>query len=962
MMKRILAGILSGILLGAAIPLSASGLQPSNRAPTVIPAIREWRGTYSYFIPDDGMVLVNLSDSPAVQKVQNYFTEMLGYTPDIVTKNQEHSIRFEKKASLRNQVGDEGYIIEAEAEGILVQAVTDVGLLYGGITIMQSLQADGHFPSGRAVDYPSYPIRSGMIDVGRAWIPLDYVEEISKYMVWFKMNEIHLHINDEGSNGYSAFRLESDVPGLTAKDGYYSKDDYRAYQKRMLEYGMTVVTEIDTPFHSRCYQNADNPPPHLPGNDRCLDISKPETVEFVKNLLAEYMTGDDPVFVGKVVHIGTDEYPREHAEDMRAYTDMLIKYVDSLGYIPRHWGSMGPEGFPGKTPVAQIGQVNFWDVGISGPTETMASGYDVINTVNSILYTVPTTNYSFPDYFDLPYMYNNWQVNVFNYHTDYKIDPLDPQLKGACFALWNDLHTAYKGVTKYDIFDRLRGMVCMVAEKTWLGVETKKRTAEDFMERYNLLSLYAGDADPGRHKVPAEGLSLTYEDGFVLNGNTSVSMEIPGAGFPNTLEFEIELTEKPTSPLFSGDGVEIWADADGKGSFGFKTEVYTFTYNYTMPVGEKVKITMTCDGVNTILQVNDGMVYFPYNARNPGDTRMTTLTVPLQNVGKGVKGKLYSLSVKPQAKDLRYLEAGRNLALNAAATVSKLEVDDGRFTPDLAVDGDEKTRVSFSAKEDEQWLLLDLGDVYTLSRFEICYNERVGEYDIQVSKDGENFETVYTLTGGNQRTQETDVITLETPVEGRYVKYRQHKRWYHAEWNTYYSGGIREFRVFSHDLTRYLALVEEAMTRLTELETGDYRRAKIRAAVNALNSYLEEEHVYVPNADALCAELEKALNLPEEEEKEDVPPENEGNGGDESTPETSAPETSAPDESAPAGETSTESKPSENAPAESKPASGKSDKGSIPVLPILLGILALCVVSGGVTYAVVRKNGKAGKK
>ena len=252
MMKRILAGVLSGILLGAAIPHSASGLQPPNPAPTVIPAIREWEGGTGHFVPDEDTVLVNLSDSIAVEKVQNYFVEMLGYEPQIVTAKQKNAIVFEKESSLRKTVGDEGYTIKAEKDTVLVRAATDTGLLYGGITIMQSLQADGYFPVGEALDYPAYSIRSGMIDVGRAWIPLDYVEEISKYMVWFRMNEIHLHINDEGSNGYSAFRLESDVPGLTAKDGYYAKDDYRAYQKRMLEYGMTVVTEIDTPFHSRC--------------------------------------------------------------------------------------------------------------------------------------------------------------------------------------------------------------------------------------------------------------------------------------------------------------------------------------------------------------------------------------------------------------------------------------------------------------------------------------------------------------------------------------------------------------------------------------------------------------------------------------------------------------------------------------------------------------------------------------
>ena len=41
---------------------------------------------------------------------------------------------------------------------------------------------------------------------------------------------------------------------------------------------------------------------------------------------------------------------------------------------------------------------------------------------------------------------------------------------------------------------------------------------------------------------------------------------------------------------------------------------------------------------------------------------------------------------------------------------------------------------------------------------------------------------------------------------------------------------------------------------------------------------------------------------------------------------------------------------------------GTKKSGTLYDLPILLGILALCGVAGGVTYALVRKNGKAGKK
>ena len=57
-----------------------------------------------------------------------------------------------------------------------------------------------------------------MIDVGRMYIPLEYLKEMTIYMSFYKMNEAHIHINDYwGQSGYSAFRLESEVYPSTQK-------------------------------------------------------------------------------------------------------------------------------------------------------------------------------------------------------------------------------------------------------------------------------------------------------------------------------------------------------------------------------------------------------------------------------------------------------------------------------------------------------------------------------------------------------------------------------------------------------------------------------------------------------------------------------------------------------------------------------------------------------------------------
>ena len=520
-MKKVIAFLMTVLLMASMSTPITSVLAAENSAPSVIPAIREWEGSSGKFTPNAQTKLVDLSSSASVEKVKVYFSEMLSLDLAIADKSEaSNEITFKLDKSLSKKVGDEGYTITATESLIEIKAPTEVGLLYGGISVVQSCTADGFFPCGSAVDYPAYPVRSGMLDVGRAWIPLDYVNEITRYMAYYKMNEIHLHINDDGSNSYSGFRLESDMKGLATEGEYYTKDEYRAYQKEMLEYGVTVITEIDTPYHSSCYAKAENPPAYLPGNNRCLDISKPETIEFVKNLFAEYLSGDDPVIVNKIIHIGTDEYPREYAELMRWYTNELIEYVGSFGYTARFWAGLGPDGFKGETPINQNAQVNYWDHDISGFEETKASKFEVINTLNNILYTVPTTNYNFPDYFDLKTLYTKWQVNEFSLYESKTWDPNDKRLLGACFALWNDLHTSYKGVTRFDIFDRLRGMVCLVAEKTWTGLDTAKISYENFEARYNKLSLRAGDADPGRHALLGDEINIDFESDYndVING------------------------------------------------------------------------------------------------------------------------------------------------------------------------------------------------------------------------------------------------------------------------------------------------------------------------------------------------------------------------------------------------------------------------------------------------------------
>ena len=140
-----------------------------------------------------------------------------------------------------------------------------------------------------------------------------------------------------------------------------------------------------------------------------------------------------------------------------------------------------------------------------------------------------------------------------------------------------------------------------------------------------------------------------------------------------------------------------------------------------------------------------------------------------------------------------------NYALNRPVSVSGLEVNDGRFTAEMAVDGivTKESRVSFAKDKDEQWLLVDLEETKIIDEINIRYESAVDKYEIQVSEDGEEFTTVYTKdeTTANNGPEVDEVVKFDA-VEARYVKYVQKQRWHHSGNGKWYSGSIYEFEVY----------------------------------------------------------------------------------------------------------------------------------------------------------------------
>lgn len=132
-----------------------------------------------------------------------------------------------------------------------------------------------------------------------------------------------------------------------------------------------IIPEIDIPAHSLAFSHYK---PELGskeyGMDH-LDLFNPEVYTFFDALFKEYLEGEEPVFRGNKVHVGTDEYSnakKEVVEKFRAFTDHYIRYIESFGKQACVWGALTHA--KGDTPVKSENVImNAWYNGYADPKE-----------------------------------------------------------------------------------------------------------------------------------------------------------------------------------------------------------------------------------------------------------------------------------------------------------------------------------------------------------------------------------------------------------------------------------------------------------------------------------------------------------------------------------------------------------------------------------------------------------------
>jgi len=710
-MRRILLviqlSLLSFISNAQQPELSPGMVPPVNPAPFVIPALRRWTGGSGHFtLTHTSAIVLDPAGADSLLSVATILRD------DLEKLNARLRVKIRRGKPVKGDIfltlqckdtalGREGYLLNAHDDGLRIAAVHVRGLFWGTRTLLQVLEQDSlhrRFPNGIARDYPKYAIRGFVLDDGRKFFSLNFLRQYVKFMAYYKMNDFHIHLNDNGfrkyfgnnwDSTYSAFRLESSTyPGLTAKDGSYTKQEFRELQELARSYGVNIVPEIDVPAHALAFTKMR---PEIGskkyGMDH-LDLDNPVTYQVIDSVFREYLQGPHPVFTGKEVHIGTDEYAKQASEQFRAFTEHYIELVESYGKSVRLWGALTHA--QGNTPVKSKGiTMNVWYNGYAEPRDMEKLGYDLISSPDGWLYIVPAAGYYY-DYLDIRELYNKWEPVQIG---DERFKDGDPQIKGGSFAVWNDI--VGNGITEKDVHDRVFPAMQVLSQKMWSG----SGNGMDF-DRFATLAGHIGEGPGANMRAKIKGrdsLVLSYDfnekrtkdrtlvHAAIVKEGTSMSLRLNGGasycrtpfseiGYDYTVSFRIKPDEVNNSNavLFGSDDAVVKLNQQNTGNLGFSREGYDYSFDYKVPAGQWTSITITGDHIGTSLFVNGVLVQRLNGERiiksaKDTVTKVQTLFFPLQRIGdpsnafKGYLDDLKVFNVKLEEEKIRAISSAPSM-------------------------------------------------------------------------------------------------------------------------------------------------------------------------------------------------------------------------------------------------------------------------------------------------------------
>ncbi|MBA4851110.1 family 20 glycosylhydrolase [Emticicia sp. BO119] len=269
-----------------------------------------------------------------------------------------------KEQVMNKMLGEEDYILKADAKGVILAGATGKGEFYALQSLLQLLPPQifssspqkgvkWAVPACTIFDRPRYGHRGSMLDVARHFFPVSFVKRYIDLLALHKMNRFHWHLTDD-----QGWRIEiKKYPKLTEigskrkesmkghyndwkfdgtpHGGFYTQEEIKdviAYAQKKF---ITIIPEIEMPGHALAALASY---PELGCTEKSLkggpyevtgiwgvhdDVFCPTetTFRFLEDVLTEVVA----LFPSEYVHIGGDECPKTAWKQSKFCQDLMKK-------------------------------------------------------------------------------------------------------------------------------------------------------------------------------------------------------------------------------------------------------------------------------------------------------------------------------------------------------------------------------------------------------------------------------------------------------------------------------------------------------------------------------------------------------------------------------------------------------------------------------------------------------------
>ena len=386
---------------------------------SIIPApvtLIQQPGTFSF---NENTVLVA---DKSLKKVADMAKTYFHLTDGAATKNAV-ILKVDKGLKL----GEEGYRLIVDTDTVEIQGKSPAGVFYGLQSLRQLMPTEGwkgsksfSVPAVIIEDQPRFGWRGAHLDVGRNFMPMEFIKRFIDNLALHKLNSFHWHLTED-----QGWRIEiKKYPKLTSVGskrsktmltyspatydehpygGFYTQEDAKEIVKYAAARFINVVPEIEMPGHS---QAAIAAYPELGNTDAKLEVAttwgvirhvyNPEvkTIHFLQDVLDEIMA----IFPSKFIHIGGDECPKDEwkasprvqqlikerglkdEHEMQSwFVNQMDQYLASKGRRLIGWDEILEGGLaPGATVMSWRGE--------QGGIDAANAGHDVVMASNGGLY------------------------------------------------------------------------------------------------------------------------------------------------------------------------------------------------------------------------------------------------------------------------------------------------------------------------------------------------------------------------------------------------------------------------------------------------------------------------------------------------------------------------------------------------------------------------------------------------